>query len=105
MSGNGLRFRNREDINDSHSKSWKASFDRYGMLGSYSPDEAYEVNYMFPARSKQANILFTKELQRRFDEEGIPIICTSLHPGTVNTGMSSSLRCCSGTHLWNRRGK
>lgn len=66
MAGSCFRYRNREDFNDDHSKSWNAMFDRY-------------------ARSKQANVLFTGELQRRMDEEGVPIIALSLHPGTVDT--------------------
>jgi hypothetical protein len=36
--------------------------------------------------SKLANILFTKEIQKRFDAEGIPAISISLHPGGVLTG-------------------
>ena len=32
------------------------------------------------------NILFAMELQRRFDDEGVPIIVSSLHPGGVDTG-------------------
>lgn len=36
-----------------------------------------------------ANILFAKELQRRFDEEGIPAIAVSLHPGDIATGKLS----------------
>jgi NAD(P)-dependent dehydrogenase (short-subunit alcohol dehydrogenase family) len=42
------------------------------------------------ALSKLANILFSKELQRRLDAENIPIISTSCNPGGTNTegGMS-----------------
>ncbi|KZT38151.1 NAD(P)-binding protein [Sistotremastrum suecicum HHB10207 ss-3] len=35
--------------------------------------------------AKLANILHINELQRRFDQEHTPIICLSLHPGTVST--------------------
>ncbi|KAF8574273.1 NAD-P-binding protein [Ramaria rubella] len=35
--------------------------------------------------SRLLNILFTKELQRRLDEDGVPIITLCLHPGTVWT--------------------
>ncbi|TFY79514.1 hypothetical protein EWM64_g4498 [Hericium alpestre] len=31
------------------------------------------------------NVLFTKELQRQLDEEGVPITAISLHPGSVAT--------------------
>ncbi|KAF8600689.1 NAD-P-binding protein [Ceratobasidium sp. AG-I] len=36
-------------------------------------------------RSKLANILFMKELQRRLGEDGYDIILTSVHPGSVRT--------------------
>lgn len=36
--------------------------------------------------SKLANILFTKELQRRLDEEGVSVISTTCNPGGTNTG-------------------
>lgn len=38
------------------------------------------------AASKLANILFTKELQRRLDEENVPIIVMAVHPGDIATG-------------------
>lgn len=36
-------------------------------------------------RSKLANILFMRELQRRLGEDGYDIILTSVHPGSVRT--------------------
>ncbi|TCD65451.1 hypothetical protein EIP91_002664 [Steccherinum ochraceum] len=60
-----VRFRNREDFNDEHVGSFSA-MTRYG-------------------RSKLANILFIKALQRRLDAEGSKVIAISLHPGTVQT--------------------
>ncbi|UPL00570.1 hypothetical protein LCI18_011504 [Fusarium solani-melongenae] len=35
--------------------------------------------------SKAAVVLFTQELQRRFDEQGLPITCIAVHPGEVLT--------------------
>ncbi|CEL63469.1 putative oxidoreductase C736,13 OS=Schizosaccharomyces pombe (strain 972 / ATCC 24843) GN=SPCC736.13 PE=3 SV=1 [Rhizoctonia solani AG-1 IB] len=37
------------------------------------------------SRTKLANLLFTKELQRRLDKEGSSIITVSIHPGYVAT--------------------
>ncbi|KAI8725548.1 hypothetical protein NCS52_00126200 [Fusarium sp. LHS14.1] len=37
------------------------------------------------AVSKTAVVLFTKELQRRFDEQGLAITCIAVHPGEVFT--------------------
>lgn len=51
---------------------------------SYSPSVAY-------GQAKFANILFAKELQRRFDAEGIDIIVTSLHPGAVESNLGRHL--------------
>lgn len=37
------------------------------------------------AVSKTAVVLFTQELQRRFDEQGLSITCIAVHPGEVYT--------------------
>ncbi|KDQ54345.1 hypothetical protein JAAARDRAFT_697219, partial [Jaapia argillacea MUCL 33604] len=39
----------------------------------------------FPAYSKLANVLFTRELQKHVDAAGAPIIVTSVHPGFVGS--------------------
>jgi len=66
-----LRFRNREDFNDDHANAWIPGFARYG-------------------RSKLANILFTKSLQRQLDEAHVPIIALAVHPGIVNSHASQT---------------
>ena len=38
------------------------------------------------AYTKLANVLWTNELQRRFDAEKIPITAMSVHPGNVMSG-------------------
>jgi NAD(P)-dependent dehydrogenase (short-subunit alcohol dehydrogenase family) len=48
---------------------------------SYDPWEAY-------GKSKLENILFTKELQRRFDEKQLPWEAVALHPGAVRTDLA-----------------
>ena len=50
----------------------------------YSPIRAY-------GRSKLANLLFTHELQRRFETAGVNAIATSAHPGTSNTNLAAHL--------------
>ena len=43
------------------------------------------ISLQILGHTKLANILFTNELQRRFDEDDIPILAISLHPGVVLT--------------------
>ena len=45
---------------------------------AYSPMKAY-------GRSKLSNLLFTYELQRRFEEKGIDAIALAVHPGFSET--------------------
>ena len=49
-----------------------------GACPQISPQQLY-------GRSKAAQILFTKALQRRFDEQDIGCTCSCLHPGGVRT--------------------
>jgi NAD(P)-dependent dehydrogenase (short-subunit alcohol dehydrogenase family) len=49
----------------------------------YTPYGAY-------GDSKLANLLFTKELQRRVDEAGIKLLAVSVHPGYTSTNLQSS---------------
>ncbi|KAG7345864.1 dehydrogenase [Nitzschia inconspicua] len=50
----------------------------------YSPWGSYGA-------SKLENILFTQELQRRADANGLNLIATSLHPGAVNTDLARNM--------------
>lgn len=46
---------------------------------------AFRVDMPRYALAKLANVLFTKELQRRLDVRGIPIIAITMHPGAAYT--------------------
>lgn len=46
--------------------------------GGYTPSVGYEI-------SKKANILFTKELQKRINEANFDGIVLNLHPGIAFT--------------------
>ena len=43
------------------------------------------------ARSKLANILFTRELARRLRKAGVRVTVNALHPGVVDTGLTRPL--------------
>lgn len=62
----GIRFRNLDDFNDEHN-------------GEFAPDLARYC------RSKLANILFTKALQKRLNARNVPILALALNPGLVCT--------------------
>ncbi len=63
-----------------HSTAKRKHFDMpfKGACPGMTPQQRY-------SRSKAAQILFTKALQRRFDQNHICCNCTSLHPGGVRT--------------------
>jgi len=49
-------------------------------------------------QSKLANILYAAELARRYGEKGITAV--SIHPGTFNTGLISSLGLANRAMIW-----
>ena len=65
----------------------KMEFDNLNYEGGtgYSPMRAY-------GRSKLANLLFTYELQRRFDALGASAMALAAHPGGSNTNLGNHLQ-------------
>jgi len=64
----GVKFSSLEDLNQTMggTDDMQSNYGRYGL-------------------SKLANVLFAKELQRRFDAENVQAISITLHPGGVAT--------------------
>jgi len=60
-------------------------FDTIDDLNVTLGDDGFQAQQRRYALSKLANILYTSELQRRLDEQNIPIIAVSLHPGVVTS--------------------
>ncbi|KAF5546519.1 light induced alcohol dehydrogenase Bli-4 [Fusarium mexicanum] len=62
---------------------------KFGSLedfnNTYGSENEPLANYLRYGYSKLATILHTKELQRRFDQEGVDILALSVHPGGVAT--------------------
>ncbi len=58
----------------------KIDFDNLDASQSYNPWKAY-------FRSKLANLLFTRELDRRASDGGLPIIGVAAHPGGSDTNL------------------
>ncbi len=54
------------------------AFDDLHSERSYSPTRAY-------GQSKLANLLFTRELQRRFEAAGVDALAAAAHPGSTRT--------------------
>lgn len=50
------------------------------------------------SQSKLANILYAAELARRYGEKGITAV--SIHPGTFNTGLITSLGFANRAMIW-----
>ncbi|PRP85402.1 hypothetical protein PROFUN_06948 [Planoprotostelium fungivorum] len=70
---------------DAHGMSKLDLYDIHSeKRGSYAPWRTY-------GNSKLANIPFTMELQKRFDQERVDVAAWSLHPGIVRTELTRNL--------------
>ncbi len=61
----------------------KIAFDNLNAEKGYDSEQAY-------ADSKLANILFTYELQRRFENANVTAIAAAVHPGATDTNLPNS---------------
>ena len=77
------------NVSSSAHKAGKINFDDLGSEQSYAKMKAY-------GQSKLANLLFTYELQRRFDAAGSGSIASAAHPGWSSTNLQRH----SGTLNW-----
>ena len=81
------RFRSIEDFNltsESSDSTKDLELRRYGMF--FWPKRVKNVSNPITAYTKLANILFAKQLQKTFDQDGVPSVAMSLHPGRIVTG-------------------
>ncbi|KAI0305347.1 hypothetical protein B0F90DRAFT_1625138 [Multifurca ochricompacta] len=62
---------------------------RYDSLEAFNNDfsSTYKPKTNVYAYTKLANVLWTKELQRKFNARGIPITAMSVHPGNVMSAL------------------
>jgi NAD(P)-dependent dehydrogenase (short-subunit alcohol dehydrogenase family) len=75
VSSSGHRIANEKSLKDALSSDLDPKYSQWGSYGL----------------SKAANILFTNELQRRFDAAGVSASAVSLHPGVVGTNLGRYL--------------
>ncbi|KAM0276838.1 hypothetical protein ACHAQH_006314 [Verticillium albo-atrum] len=57
----------------------------YPWTWRWLTSKVFVLNMIRYSIGKIAGTAFIKELQRRLDDEGSPILCTSIHPGEVRT--------------------
>lgn len=62
------------------------AFNRYGICRFLFTSFTRLHNPSLPGLSKLANLLFTKELQRRLDADGSSVTAIAVHPGGIRTG-------------------
>ncbi|KAG4430436.1 hypothetical protein IFR05_014079 [Cadophora sp. M221] len=64
---------------------FKQPITSYPVFWRYIGQYVITFDIMRYAVSKNAIVIFTQELQRRFNDQGLPILCTCVHPGEVLT--------------------
>ncbi len=68
-------------------------FDNLNAEKGYDPEQAY-------GQSKLANMLFTYELQRRFEGAGVDTIAAAVHPGATDTNLAASWMAANPRAHW-----
>jgi NAD(P)-dependent dehydrogenase (short-subunit alcohol dehydrogenase family) len=71
------------NVSSNAHKFGKIDFNDLNWEQKYSPWRAY-------GQSKLANLLFTYELQRRFEAAGVPTIAVACHPGGSRTNLGNA---------------
>ncbi|KAH6719546.1 hypothetical protein BKA61DRAFT_571546 [Leptodontidium sp. MPI-SDFR-AT-0119] len=64
---------------------FKQPIASYPAIWRFLGKFVFGFDLMRYAVSRNATVIFTQELQRRFNEQGLPILCTCVHPGEVLT--------------------
>lgn len=59
-------------------------------LDDLQAEKYYELFYTY-GQTKLSNILFTKELQQRIDQNGGRVTCYAVHPGCVRTEVTRGM--------------
>lgn len=79
-----IRFRKLADFNATYADDSAPYYSRYCKI-FYIAQLSIMTHVSILGATKLANVLFTKELQRRLLEEDHRVIVMALHPGNVNT--------------------
>lgn len=78
-------FRNLDDFNAQFGDTNMLFLTKYGELCDVATSGAWLI-INHAGLPKLANIIHAKELQKRFDALGVPILALSIEPGSVRTG-------------------
>ena len=78
-----IRLETLDDFNNELASTFYPGFSRYCKCPMFKIN--IQANNSQTGLTKLMNILWTNELQKRLDANGVPIITLSIHPGNVNT--------------------
>ena len=87
----GVKFESIDDVNRDFGSTWR----RYGQVRNIP---IFEARLLKVAQSKLANILFAKEISRRYQDE--QIYSSATHPGVVKTGAYPPSFTCKSVYLY-----
>jgi len=79
------RYDSLEAFNNDFTSTWRPKLNVY-CKSLFTLTGKLLTGITHAAYTKLANVLWTKELQRRFDAGKIPITAVAIHPGNVMSG-------------------